>query len=370
MTKWEIRNTGLKGKALCQFETGNLLIYRAGHFDLIAPDDRKVINSFNLPFSTLKKKLCKVRLLERVLHAEPRWACCASENEALVYYGSNLWLVNVETGSYKAENLKAHGKPLQISRIHVEGFLDSYALGDYWKNQDREEVHIYQRCLNSNMWNTVYTFPKGAVRHIHGIIADEKSKAVYILTGDEDNESGIWICRNNFQDVKPLLIGSQQYRACQMMIAGTKMYYSTDAPSETNHLYMYDGCSVKKINKVAGSVIYGVREGDSLLFATTVEPDAHAKNKIEYWLTNKRGIGIIDDSVHIYSFSEKDGLEEIFAAPHDRLPLRLFQYGAATFCRGENDGKIYVSFVSVRGLDYQIYEIKDGTIQRNGDTTI
>ena len=171
--------------------------------------------------------------------------------------------------------------------------------------------------LNSS-WKIVYQFPPDSVLHIHSIIPDYIRKKVYILTGDEDKESGIWEADNSFHSVHPVLLGCQSYRACFAMSSGERLVYATDSPLETNYLIDLvrepnDILVLKKQFELSGSVIYGtvIPEKNAMIFSITVEPDPTLPRK-RYVISRKLGKGIKDDSVRIMEYNyERNEIIEI-----------------------------------------------------------
>ena len=332
--------TPLRGKALCIFPDGSLLCYRGGVFSLYDAENYALIRRFSLPNGKLRNTLSKVRMLERLLHCEARWALPIEGRTALICMKGGIYRVNCQTGAYTLEHVPVQGRPLAVTQLQgIQGFEDSVVIGDYTGNPERKPVSLYQRDTNGT-WCCAYTFPTGTVRHIHGVFADQTAQKVYILTGDEDSESGIWLAEDNFETVKPLLVGSQQYRACQMLACGGQLIYMTDAPSEKNAIYRVSAGKAKKIAELEGTCIYGTAADGIGIFSTTCEPDAHAKNRLDYWLSSKPGKGIESRAISVFALSADGAKKCIARFEHDGLPLRLFQYGTVTFTN-VHDGKVY-----------------------------
>ena len=338
----KVVKTPICGKALCIFPDGNLLCYRGGAFTLYDTERYSAIQHFSLPNGKMRNVLSKARIMERLLHCEARWAVPVGDAEALISMNTGIYRVNCKTGAYTAEAVPVQGKPLSAAVLQgMNGFDDSVVVGDYTPNPKRKAVSLYQRSADS-IWRCAYSFPAGTVRHIHGVFANREAQKVYILTGDEDKESGIWLAEDNFKSVKPLLVGSQQYRACQMIAENGQMLYMTDAPSEKNGIYRVTDGHAEKIAELEGTCIYGTVAGSKGIFSTTCEPDAHAKNRIDYWLSNKPGQGINGRSLSVFTLSADGTVERIAQFEHDGLPLRLFQYGTVTFTNVQN-GNVYFS---------------------------
>lgn len=340
MSDRKVIKTPIRGKALCIFPNGSLLCYRGGVFTLYDTERYSAIQRFSLPNGKFRNTLSKARILERLLHCEARWALPISEAEALVSMNTGIYRVNYRTGVYTAEAVPVQGKPLSAAVLRgINGFEDSIVVGDYTLNPERGSVSLYQR-NNYGDWRCAYSFPAGMVRHVHGIFADWAAQKVYILTGDEDSESGIWLAEDNFRTVKPLLVGSQQYRACQMVASHGQILYMTDAPSEKNAIYRIVDGKPEKVSGLRGTCIYGSISDSIGVFSTTCEPDAHAKNRLDYWLSNKPGKGIDGRTIDVFTLSADGTRRDVTQFEHDGLPLRLFQYGTVTFTN-VHEGKVY-----------------------------
>lgn len=201
-------------------------------------------------------------------------------------------------------------------------------------------------------------FRGGVVKHIHGCYADRGRECVYILTGDENKESGIWKATDNFTKVEPLLLGSQQFRTCQMNFIGSDLYYFTDAPSENNYMYRYTEGKIERICRLKGTCIWGCNFQGGGFYSTTCEPNKDGKNKIDYWLTNKSGNGVVGNTVEVFAVNNEWKIEGIIKFEHDGFPLRLFQYGTVAFTNAM-DKKTYFTPLCVKKYDMSVFEITE-----------
>ncbi len=334
----KVEQTKMVGKPLLQMNNGFLIAYYKGQ--LILYKNELSIMHISLPMPLWKRIACKIRLFERALHTDVRWAIDISPCEILFLFQNVVYKMNLNSGMLDKDFSGFRGQP--FSSAHVG---DRVLMGDYGTNDTREAVNIYER--ENGTWQTIYTFPSNTVRHVHNIIP-HKDK-IYILTGDEDKESGIWVADNDFHSITPLLVGKQQYRCCQLLINNQTGWYLTDAPSESNWLYHFSENGIKPICEIPGTVIYGTQYNDCLVFSTTVEPESHAKNRFVYWTTTKPGSGIKSNEVKVYLLKE-GALYEIASFRHDGMPLRLFQYASVYFCNIINS-RGYFAAASVKHYD-------------------
>lgn len=341
----KIQKTTMTGKVLLQLKDGSLVVYRKGK--LIVYKQELPVLILPLPLPLWKEVCCKSRLFERALHIDVRWALDLSEKEVLFQFQDAIYLANLEKKTIEIDFDGFRGHPFSATRLN-----DSILIGDYGSNENRESVNIYER--KDGKWQAVFSFPAGTVRHIHNIIPSDTLHIVYVLTGDEDNESGIWRINLDSKKVERVLVGKQQYRCCQMFLDNGSLCYMTDAPSEANWFYKYDGKKINPISEIPGTAIYGVQVENGFLFSTTVEPDAHIDNRFRYWLTSKPGVGIKSNYTKVL-YVKSNEMEEIASFPHDRMPLHLFQYATVYF---SNYIKpiVYFTPYSVRGYDDTIFK--------------
>ena len=210
-------------------------------------------------------------------------------------------------------------RPLHIATV-PEGTV---FWGEYFDNALREEVHIYASTDGGATWNVAFTFPKGAIRHVHNIVHDAWQNCLWVLTGDYGDECRILRAACDFSRVEVVLQGKQQARAVAALPTEDALYFSSDTPLESNFIYRLD-CqeSLSRLASISSSSIYGARVRDRLFFSTMVEPSA----------VNP------DRTVRIYSGSSRDPQrwQEVSHWRKDALPISLFQYGNAFFPDGNN----------------------------------
>jgi hypothetical protein len=209
-------------------------------------------------------------------------------------------------------------RPLHITATHD----DHIFWGEYFDNPARDEVHIYASTDRGAIWDVAYTFPRKTIRHVHNIVFDEWANCLWVLTGDNGSECRILRFSCDFKNVDTVLSGNQQARAVALVPTSDGLYFSSDTPLESNHVYRLDrGGMLSKLAALSSSSIYGCRAGGGIFFSTMVEPSQ----------TN------LDPNVHLYG--SRDGLDwhSLMQWPKDFWPMSLFQYGNAILPDGRND---------------------------------
>jgi len=211
--------------------------------------------------------------------------------------------------------------------------------GEYFDNAQRDEVHIYGSQDAGATWSIAYTFPKGAIRHVHNIVHDPWGNCLWILTGDYGDECRILRASCDFSRVEIVMQGNQQARAVAAVPTEDALYFSSDTPLESNHIYRLDRREeLSQLAQINSSSIYGCRVGSRVFFSTMIEPSE----------VNR------DRTVRVYGGEVKspDSWQPLLEWKKDPLPMRLFQYGNAFLPDGENSTSfLAVSTIAVQSDD-------------------
>lgn len=211
--------------------------------------------------------------------------------------------------------------------------------GEYFDNRRREKVHIYASTDRGATWNVAYTFPEGAVRHVHNIVYDEWENCLWVSTGDNGPECRILRASCDFTSVDVIFSGNQQTRAVALVPTANGLYFSSDTPLEPNHVYRLDRRgNLVQVADLSSSSIHGCRVGDAIFFSTMVEPSA----------VN------LDRKVCVYGTRDGEQWRRALTWNKDRWPMRLFQYGNAFLPDGRNTtGVLAVTAVAVNPGDLE-----------------
>jgi len=211
--------------------------------------------------------------------------------------------------------------------------------GEYFDNAARDQVHIYASVDSGISWNIAFTFPKGAIRHVHNIVHDPGENCLWILTGDYGDECRILRAACDFSHVDVVMQGNQQARAVAAVVTKEAFYFSSDTPLEANYIYRLDRQGrLTQLAPISSSSIYGCRVGTQVFFSTMVEPSE----------VNS------DREVRLYAgkAAKPESWQPLLAWKKDAMPMALFQYGIASLPDGENTTPfLAVSTIAVESDD-------------------
>lgn len=346
----------IDGKLLCATKD-KLLIYKKGKLYWSNFDEPGKINKY----VRIQRLSGNINILARLLRLEPRCAIVLDKDNFLVSFNGRILRYNIVSNSLVEEHKLKRGMNnlLSFCAVTLETGEKEIYYGEYIWNIEKGPVAIYKR--ENGEWRKIYEFPSNSITHIHNIVYDDLHELFYILTGDDDDESGIWVADRNFEEVKALIKGKQQYRSCVAFISDGYLYYATDTPLEINHIYrisLKNDLQVECVCEIHGSCIYGTSIGNKYYLATAVEPDSSLPNW-RYRITSRLGKGIQDRFSHIIQISENGTVKECGKLKKDSWPMWLMQFGNVLFPYNETQTVFFTTQAVLPGHAKTFYLEKD-----------
>ena len=326
---------------LCYMPDGRLVCYR--HGDIIVLNQGKEQKRFSILTSKKERVLGRCKLASRLLRLGIRAAEAIDSSTILLSVGNMIHELNIDTGILSKGYFCGVGiRPLLFTTVKgIDGIDDGVFFGGYLGNMSKKPVNVYHR-VGVDQWVVVYTFPQGAINHVHNIVADPYRQCLWIFTGDFDEASAIWKVTNNFKTVEHVVCNDQKYRGCVVYALSEGLLYATDAPFADDFIYLLnpDTLEVKELFPIDGSCIYGCQWKNKYVFSSTVEGDGRNMNRMDFYFGRKRGAGIKDNYVHMYMGNLKEGFKEINKLKKDCMPFYTFQFGVFKFPYGINNGDV------------------------------
>ncbi len=266
--------------------------------------------------------------------ASTRSPCCRRADSSPPFPEPSSRSVPARPNFGRTHSILRGTRPLHITAV-PDGTI---YWGEYFDNSARDEVHIYASTDAGATWSVAYTFPKGAIRHIHNIVHDPWGDCLWVLTGDYGDECRILRAACDFSRVEAVLQGQQQTRAVAAIPTEDGLYFSSDTPLEHNYIYRLDRQeSLLQVAPISSSSIYGCRVGSRVFFSTMVEPSEVNRDR---HVRLYGGTGGSAQDWHLLRAWQKD-----------RWPMGLFQYGNAFLPDGNNTH-------AIPGLDHDRRRIR------------
>ena len=236
-------------------------------------------------------------------------------------------------------------RPCRVLRAAcaIDSVGDLY-FGEYVMNDTRREVRMYRYRAGAAALEVAYTFPAGAIRHIHGVYFDTFTGALVCLTGDNHRECRILRTEDGFRTVHTVGEGDETWRAVSVVFDEASMYYGMDAEFRSNHIYRVDRRTFERtsLTEVNGTVYFSKQVGRDLFFTTTAE----------------NGSALKAQAAAIWRISPEDGCVEMATFRKDVWHGSLFQFGTVhmPYANASAD-ELYVSVVGVKE-DNQTFRIR------------
>lgn len=284
-------------------------------------------------------------LIQRMLRAHVyRMRVLSNGNMVLVFRGGIYTLIKGEDRARLTFAVKKGSRPVSLA-VSKEGRA---VFGEYWSNPRREEVNIYGSDDFGRAWQVIYTFPRGSIRHVHGITYDRWEDCFWICSGDSDGECCLFRATTDFRKVETVLKGGQKNRFYSIYADKDFLIMANDTPVEKNYIYIYD----KKTGKLQGdqaienSSFYHCVVNGRIFVSTNAEPSDI--NDIMYshvWYKDRLG----QKWQRVLSFPTD------FYSRIDRMPLMpngLFQLPNVFFPDGENTSDTLACYLTgLKGYD-------------------
>lgn len=317
-----------------------------------------------LPISKLNQFLLNFAFLRRAFRLEFFSEILKTKNPLLIIlYKETVYRIDLTNNKIiDKQDYPLKGKrPLNSDTIKdLNGFDDGIYYGEYFSNFEKHPVSIYKL---SDCFERVYQFREGEINHIHAIVSDYYRNCLWIMTGDFDNGSSIWMAKDNFKEVVCIYRGEQKFRSCVGFVFEEGLLYATDSPNDVNSLRLikikhneFENIELCKLN---GPSIYGVKLKDYCVFSTSTEPEYKIKLGYLNLFSTKPAKGIRENKSFLIKVDDRFNVTTIHKANKDFFPYGLFQFGTFKFPRyiDVNHNILFTFSVGNQIKDYKSLEL-------------
>ena len=310
---------------------GDTLLASAGQLLLESQDSGRSWKKIcRVPGSVPGRLMAGTRLGRRLFRRGIHHVARPDEHTIVIIADRTIHKYDGQRGRFVAASPLVGSRPLAL----CDAGQGRLYYGEYRGNPERSAVHVMASEDLGATWQPVHRM-EGA-RHIHGVYFDPYEDALWITTGDEDQEAGLWRSRDRLATVERVAHGGQQVRAVQLVFTQNHVYFGSDTPREQNHIYRWhrDTGVREALQAVEGSVFYGCKVGDRLFFSTVCEPSVVNIERVAAVWTTRDG----SSWSTLARFSK------------DRWPMKLFQYGQVLFPSGTmSEERLWMTPFATRG---------------------
>ena len=199
----------IQGLLLCKTEEDEGLLFHNLCFYKVNLETGRKERIVELPVGNKKKTLCRFRVTNRLLRLEPRSSIKVDNQKFLISVLHKVWLLDVEKKTLESV---FNSKKNFSDNLNFCTYNGKVYWGDYGINVSHEPINIYEMNDKGQVC-VAYTFPQGDVIHVHNIFLDENNSKFWVLMGDNEEKAGIYTASLDWQDVRPVKVGEQKYRA-------------------------------------------------------------------------------------------------------------------------------------------------------------
>ena len=313
--KWKIEEISeLRGFVIEWAEPGHYLLSRRNKLyrsrDLIPPFEELTVIDAPL----WRSLASSFRLVQRLLRFSVTNAIPLANGDIFVAFDRTVGIIR----GHRYIALSGLKRPCRVLRSACAIGLDgNLYFGEYLANDSRGSINLYRYVPGEKSVNSIYSFPKGSVRHVHGIYYDEFTHALFCLTGDSNAECRIIRTFDEFGTVETICQGDESWRAVSALFTKEGVYFGTDAEYRSNSIYRLDRQTLirNSLGEVNGTVFYSQKFNGKLFFATTAEnAPSQTENRAEIWVAD-----------------ESDGIQKLGSFAKDRWHAVLFGFGIVNF---------------------------------------
>ena len=221
----------------------------------------------------------------------------------------------------------------------VEDTANRVFLAEYSLNSERSRpIRIWRSDDDGLNFHEVFRFQPGEVRHIHFLQIDPVDSSLWMGTGDDDDEAGIYRSTDGGSSFSCIGKGAQNWRAICVAFGPDAVLWGTDAGRDAgdfqNRILRWDreAKKLEEAEKVQGPVHGLIRlSNGGFLLSTGVEDGANET----------------DERAHLWYST--DGLSWRDIASFDRgVQPRQVQYGVVHFL--QNQSEMSSVYLTLRGL--------------------
>jgi len=181
--------------------------------------------------------ILKFRIIRQILNKQEVLELLINESESIIAFGGGRIFHSSNNGQVFNEvyqlNHYGFGKGRGVMpQGYATDTLGNLFWGEYWRNPDRSEVQLLKSNDGGISWEPSIVFSDGEIRHIHAVQYDPFFNALWIATGDLDQECHIMYSTDGGNNFHKIGSGSQKWRACSLIFSQESVYWGMDGHSD------------------------------------------------------------------------------------------------------------------------------------------
>lgn len=181
--------------------------------------------------------ILKFRVIRQILNKQEVLELKISESESIIAFGGGWIFQSTDNGQvFKLVSQLKHYGFGKGRGVMPQGYTadanGNLFWGEYWRNPDRLNVQLLMSNDGGINWESSFEFSDGEIRHIHAVQYDPFFDALWIATGDLDQECHIMYSTDGGSNFHNIGFGSQKWRACSLIFSERSVYWGMDGHSD------------------------------------------------------------------------------------------------------------------------------------------
>ncbi len=212
-----------------------------------------------------------------------------TDERFVVFAAGDVHVVDLRAGlSERTHRLRyfGRGKGRGLMASGLTGAADgAIYFGEYTTEAGAHPICVWKSTDGGRTWHEAFEFPAGTVRHIHAVQFDPYDEAIWVGTGDRDEECHVGVSHDGASTFEWVARGTQKSRTCGFAFFPDVVLWGMDTGSEPNRVIRLerDGATINPHTQLPGATLYHRKldEGRALL--------GLAQQVAEVWVANVAG---------------------------------------------------------------------------------
>ncbi len=185
-----------------------------------------------------------------------------TDERLVVFAGGDVHVVDLETGAIERTHRLRYfgrGKGRGLMAFGLTGAPDgAIYFGEYTTEPGAHPVGVWKSSDEGRTWQQAFEFAAGNVRHIHTVQVDPFDRAIWVGTGDRDEECYVGVSHDGASTFTWVAQGTQQARTCGFVFFPDAVLWGMDTGAEANRLVRLQraGATIDAHTQLPGATLY------------------------------------------------------------------------------------------------------------------
>lgn len=185
-----------------------------------------------------------------------------TDDRFVAFAAGDVHVVDLRTGVIERTHRLRYfgrGKGRGLMALGLTGTPDGAVyFGEYTTEPGAHPISIWKSTDEGRTWHEAFAFPAGTVRHIHAVQFDPHDGAIWVGTGDRNEECYVGASHDGGATFEWAAQGTQQCRTCGFVFFPDVVLWAMDTGAEPNRLIRLQrgGATIDSRTELPGATFY------------------------------------------------------------------------------------------------------------------